>query len=617
MTRELQRIGPRTYAALAALIILAGLWVRLPALRAGFTVDDFAQLAMMKHVYPVPRAPLELFTFSDGSAREDGALRAAGFYPWWSHAGLRISMFRPLASALMWLDLGLFGDNALAYHLHSALWWLAMAAAAALLLRRVLPAWAALLALLLFCADEAHGMLLGWIANRNAMVAVALCLLGLWLQLKRREDGFAAGGALALGCFALGLCASECAVGMLAYAALYELLRHPRPASRAAVRGLAPLAVLLAAYLLLRTGLGFGSRGSGMYIDPLGESAAFVRAAARRAPALAGDLMLGLRANWWTGGFPWTAALVDHGLVSRDWLLDLRPMRTLLQATGWVAIAAYALLAGSVLRARASQHDLRWLVLGAPLALVPSLSSLPESRLLVPSLLGWSVAMAALVRDRAAALRARPRSVSARAELALAGLLALYHASLPAWNSADEARVLARLAPAVRASILAPELDPLLRPARRVLLLSAADPTTTIYIPLLRRLRGRTGPRACQLLTAGFVPLRLLRIAPDAFLLDRLSDAYTAGDAYAAAFNREPLRRGQRFQSDGLSVTVLRVQHGLAMRTRFQLDRPLDDPQVLLLQQTAAGLRRVGFPAVGQALLLPAPVPPFALMAPP
>ena len=614
MTTDVRRIGPRSYAVLAALVILGGVWLRLPALRAGFTVDDFAQLAMMKGIYPVPRAPLQLFTFSDGSARELDALRATGFYPWWTHAGLRISMFRPLASALMWLDLAAFGDNALAYHLHSALWWLGMAAAAALLLRRLLPPWAALLALLLFCADEAHGMLLGWIANRNAIVAGALCLLGLWLQLKRREDGFGAGGALALGCYALALGSSECTVGFLAYAGLYTLLQ-PSPAARRA-REIAPLGLLLVAYLAARAALGSGAHGSGIYIDPLGETWAFARAAWQRAPALAGDLVLGLRANWWTGGFPWTPMLVEHGLVGSDWLLDLRPMRALLQATGWLAIAGYALLAASALRARATTRDLRWLVLGAPLALVPSLSSAPESRLLVPALLGWSAAMALLVRDRLAALRARPGSASARAGLVLAWLFTLYHVAFPAWNSAQEVQVLARLAPGVRASILAPELDPLLRPAQRVLLLSAADPTTTIYIPLLRKLYGRVPARDCQLLDAGFVRLRLLRIAPDTFLLDRLSDAYTAGDAYATAFNREPLRRGQRFVSDGMRVTVERVQDGLPMRARFQLDRTLDGPQVLLLQQTAEGLRRVAFPKVGEALVLPTPVAPFALMPP-
>ena len=90
---------------------------------------------MMRGEYPVPAtAALSLFTFSDGSARENAKLRAAGFFPWWSSAALRVSLMRPLASALMWVDLRAFDRNAFAYHLHSAAWWVAMLLAAHALL---------------------------------------------------------------------------------------------------------------------------------------------------------------------------------------------------------------------------------------------------------------------------------------------------------------------------------------------------------------------------------------------------------------------------------------------------------------------------------------------------
>src|SRR5688572_33254627 len=102
---------------------------------------------MMRDLFPVPRAPLQLYTFVDGSAAEQRALVDSGFLPWWSHPALRISMCRPLASALMWLDLELFGLDARAYQLHGLLWWLLLLALFALLARRLLPAPAALLAL--------------------------------------------------------------------------------------------------------------------------------------------------------------------------------------------------------------------------------------------------------------------------------------------------------------------------------------------------------------------------------------------------------------------------------------------------------------------------------------
>jgi hypothetical protein len=168
----------------------------------------------------------------------------------------------------------------------------------------------------------------------------------------------------------------------------------------------------------------------------------------------------------------------------------------------------------------------------------------------------------------------------------------------------------------VLASFLTPDLDPLLGNDTRVMLLSAADPTTTIYLPLIRRLHGKLGPRACQLLTSTFVPLQLTTLSPYAFELTRLADAYTPGDAYAAVFNREPLHTGARFDSGWLHVTVEATVRGLPMRARYEIDRPLDDPQVVLLAQTSTGLRPLGFPAQGESVTLMPPVAPYELATP-
>ncbi|MFI5307063.1 MAG: glycosyltransferase family 39 protein [Polyangiales bacterium] len=613
MTRDWRRIGKGAYAAAAAAIICASLWLRAPVLSSGFAVDDYAQLAMMKDAYPIRTPPLQLFTFSSGDPTANAVLRGTGFFPWWSHPQLRISMFRPIASALMWLDLYAFGDNAFAYHLHSALWWVAMVAMLAVLLRRILPDAAALLALLLFCADEAHGMLLGWIANRNAIVASAFCVLGLWALLCRAENGDRRFGLLALASFGLGLLTSECALGFLGYAALHELLR-PDGTSRA--RRLAPIAALSVGYLVLRAGLGFGSHGSGMYIDPFGEAGAFFPEAARRFPVLMADLVLALHSSYGSAGLPFVIRLVERGLLDPAWLFDLRPLRELLIWAGLFSLVLFAALGVSVARRREGKPDLRWLVLGTPLAVLPSVSSLPESRLLVPALLGFCVVLAERVHASVEAWRARRSAFAPALGLAAASAFAAYHIALPSYDDFVEAGAGARLANAVRASILAPELDPLLGRDARVMLLSAADPTTTIYLPLIRRLNGKPGPRACQLLTSTFVPLQLTTLSPYAFELTRLSDAYTPGDAYAAAFNREPLHTGERFDSDWLHVTVDATVRGLSMRARYQIDLPLDDPQVVLLAQTPEGLRRLAFPPQGESVTLMPPATPYELAPP-
>src|SRR5689334_11964035 len=161
----------RAYVALSALVIGAALALRAPVLRTGFTVDDYAQLSMLTGAFPVERTPFELFSFCKGTAEEVASLRDAGFFPWWSHPALRVALFRPLSSALMWCDLHLFGADAFAYHLHGACWWVVMMALLAAVLRRVLPAVPAVLALCICAAHPGHIMFLGWIANRNAVVA--------------------------------------------------------------------------------------------------------------------------------------------------------------------------------------------------------------------------------------------------------------------------------------------------------------------------------------------------------------------------------------------------------------------------------------------------------------
>jgi hypothetical protein len=168
-------------------ISLAGVVFRAPMLRTGFMVDDYAQLSMMSGTYPVQRAALQLFTFSNGQAAENQALRDAGFFPWWTHPALRVSLCRPLASALMWFDHWAFGSEAFFYHLHSAAWWLGMSTLWGLLLLRLLPAPSAVFAHALCVLHPANGMLIGWIANRNASVAALFALLALWLQVRRNQ----------------------------------------------------------------------------------------------------------------------------------------------------------------------------------------------------------------------------------------------------------------------------------------------------------------------------------------------------------------------------------------------------------------------------------------------
>jgi hypothetical protein len=326
-----------------------------------------------------------------------------------------------------------------------------------------------------------------------------------------------------------------------------------------------------------------------------------------RFPVLVSDLVFAMRSTWWNAGYPHVGELAGHYGVPNDWAFDLRPLRAVHSAVGVAALLVGGWVAWS---AQKSRPSLRFVALALPLALIPALGSMPESRLLLPALLGWSVLLAQFCASLLARWRDR-HTVRAAGALCAAAALAALEAIASLNYSLDEAADLPRLAHAVRESIVARELDGLLSNAKRVLLISAVDPTTTIYIPLVRRWHGRPGPDACQLLFSAFAPMRLERLSLRGFILERLTDYLTPPDIYAQAFNRAPLQSGQHFESDGLRVEVERVADGLPMRIRYELDISLDDPSTVLLTQTTRGLYPMLFPPIGEGIVIPPAFPPI------
>jgi hypothetical protein len=588
------------------LIIGAALALRWPLLRNGFLVDDYAQLSMLRGIFHRPRAAWQLFTFSDGSPQDSWQLRAAGFFPWWSHERLQVSMFRPLSCLLMWLDLKLFALDAYRYHLHTLGWWLLMMSTLALVLRRLARPWPALLALALCCAQSSHAMFLGWIANRNAILCSGFSLLGLMLLLSSAELSPRRALPARLGALlsqALALAAGEYALGFVAYSVCYEL--QSAGSARERGRRLSICAGLLAGYLALRRALGFGTYASGMYIDPILETRAFLAAATTRLPVLLADLVFGLQAEWWSAGVPWAPAWAQAHVVPEAWAVDLRPLQSVQVGLGWLALGVAGAVAAVVWWRR---QALRWLVLATPLALLPALGSTPETRLLFPAMFGWSLLMAIGLWEVFIAGRGWLADARVRGPWAV-----LYACQLLGPPLYTRAAILAapQFAEQVRGSITSAELEPVMARAKLALLLGAADATTTIYLPLVRRFHDLAWPRACQLLSATSDRQRLMRVSANAFRLERVADHLSPLDIYATAFNRYPLQTGQIFRVQGLRVTVERAFEGRAMRTLFELDGPLHSPDVVLLQQTSTGLRTLTFPAVGSSMLVDPPIPPL------
>jgi hypothetical protein len=305
--------------------------------------------------------------------------------------------------------------------------------------------------------------------------------------------------------------------------------------------------------------------------------------------------------------------LITQGIVPETWAINLHPLRSLLMWFGLGGALIGAIVLWLAVRGREATDPVRALAIGTPLAMLPVTTVLPDARLLAAAAAGWSIVLAAWVCARWVAFRAR-KSVGTGLSLAAASAVVALHCFVPVSSGRQESKDGARIAEAVRRSILDPSLDHVLRPNTTTLLLSAADTTTTIYVPLARAVHGRPAGGPCHLLSVAFSPLRLRVTSPTTFDLTRLTPGFTPGDTWAEVFSNRPLRAGQLYTAGDLSARVERTAFGRPTHTRFELNRPLHAKDVVLLAQTAEGLRRVAFPKVGDNITLPPPVPPLALI---
>jgi len=598
----------RAYAVLVALSIGAGLWVLSPTVDAGAISDDFLFTAMLEGEFAAPRSPLDLFNFANGSPEDVRALRRWGSVPWWAPDDFRISMLRPLSSALFAFDHAVWPGAYRAHHLHSLAWWVLLIAAVAALYRRLLPWPVAALALWTFALDRCHHGPALWLANRGGLSAIAIGVLGVLLHVRWRE-GAGRGPWASTACFALALAFGEWVFPIYAYLAAYELLGQRGPWQRRAL-ALLPSTGAAVIFVAVRSALGYGATGSGVYVDPAGEPLRFVLFLAQRVPLLLGDMVLDIPAHWWDLGTPWRNRLLGLEVFSPNAWVELPGWRSVQIVLGVAAGAVAVALARWTLRRvpEGERRTLTWLLLGALLSLVPVVASFPSTRLTLGAFIGLAPAIAATVRELALWLL-RPMSLPrflvgwtllyAIAALHLLSPLGLEHRGGVHFLRGSEAWV--------RGAQL--DRDRIAR--QRVYLVTSMEFATTFYFPYMWRADGSPMPRSFYPLSAARHAMQLERVAEDSFTLLPLGGTFMETD-HELMFRHEDdtMRLGQRFELDGLRVKILRLQDGLPALIRFTLDRSLDDPDVVLLAATHRGMRRLKVPAVGEKVRLKTPPAP-------
>ena len=564
----------RKFWTVVALLLVA------PTLGGGWAADDYIQLLSQRQqpgIAGIAHRPLDLFRFAEGSASAAHALMEQGVFPWWANPLVRLSFLRPLASLTHALDALLWPGSSLAMHAHSLLWYLALVLGAGAAYRRFSSsALTATLALALFAVAGAHAPVVGWIANRNAVVALAVMLPALLFHDRWRTEANRNAALAAHLCFVLGLSAGEAATTVIPYLCAYALCLEPGKAlSR--LKSLLGYAAIVVAWRVVYAHFGYGVSGSGLYVDPAAAPLRFLWLAPSRLLALLQGLF----------GVPWSDFWELYPLASPL----LRPAVALF---GLLLLAGLGWLAWPVLRTRRAA---RFWVFGCVGGLLPACASFPHDRLLLGASVGGAAFLAEVV-EHTLSSPVRLRRIGAGC------VLALHLVAAPA-VCLLRASTIGKLDDLLRTEQETLPRDAAVRAQTVVLINPPLDPFAA-YLAPYRELYGIPRPAALYWLATGVSDLQLTTL--DSHTLEvRPRGGYLWSSSQRML--RDP-ETNQHYDPVQLREAVFEVTQltndGRPALVRVRFVRRLDDPQLRFFRWQGHGYAEIKLPNVGQSVLLPA-----------
>jgi hypothetical protein len=492
--------------------------------------------------------------------------------------------------------------------LHTLAWWVALMIAVAALLRRLLAPGVAMLALALYAIDDAHTLPVSWIANRSEIVSIAFAIGGLYAHVLARVRASRALRIASWLLVSLALLAGEHAFAPLAYFVAIELCDGEAPRS-ARVRRVLPFLALAGAYMIARGALGYGVKGTSFYVDPIADPARYLAACASRLPLLVGDLVTGYAAEWHRWPPPWRPQWLAWHVLPASWL----SVEALLRWQRWTGVASVLLVIAACvsLRRTKQQRQLRWLLVGATLSLIPVCGTVANSRLTISAAIGFNAALAYALVVLAARFRSAPRAHAVARALVLAlvaGLVLGAHVAYAAARTYGETAYYAIRARDEEAWAMHAELGTSDVRGKHVIVIAAPDWLTQFGLPYAWALSRRPLPASTELLSAeSESPHRFTRMAPDVLDLE-LPETPSLGFR-ASVYRREDagFARGDTLHAHRFTVQTLAAHGGEPTRLRFTFHEDLDSGAYIFLYPRFDGLKPVAMPALGETLQLPPP----------
>lgn len=548
--------------------------------------DDFLQWAILTHqLQPAPHAgtAFGLFDLVDGSPALVQSLKASGRLLWCTSDSLHLAFWRPLSEMTHWLDYRLWPHSPALMRVHSLLWYGGLILLVGRLYRLIddgqRPARSSL-ATLIFAASSLHFFVIMWISARNQLIAacfmvMALMAYHLWRTGKGTRYGWLAGLALSL-----GLLSAEAAIATMAYLLAYAVVLDQRERWRDRLIALLPFVLIVLAWRLGHVALGFGSTGSGSYVEP-GMSARFAYAVAHRLPTLMLAELVGIGA-----GITQTMTLAAESVYAA------------------AAATVIVLLAGLMAYFRLwAKPQVRFYALGALLALVPVCAINPADRLLLNSEIGMSAVLAALFHQ-VAVNRHRYKGWPAFGVKSVVALLVMIHLVVFPLTTLISPVVTDRT---VSSSSISEPLsipDEAARPNVHAILINPPAPFLLFYYPLVRSYFGKANPASMQALAnGGNQDLQLT-------VLDEHTIKVASSKSFVQPISRDvltqPFKVGDVTHMGEVLVTVTEVSDkGEPLGATFRFPTPLSDPQWQFYVWREPGYARLQLPGPGQSIQMP------------
>jgi len=565
---------------------LLAVLVTLSALGAGLTLDDYGMLLTVRggsRIYEyLSLSPLDLFRFFDGNPEDARQLMDIGLAPWWTYPQMKAAFWRPVTSLTHYIDFRFWGHLPWLMHLHSVLIYGSVAGLAAVLYRRWSGAtWTAGLAAILYAVDHTHGTPAGWLANRNALLAALFGFLALWAHDRWRREAWRAGPFAATGALALSLLSGEAGIATCAYLFAHAVFLD-REKMPKALLCLAPYAVTVVTWRVVWTALGYGTDGIGLYVDPLREPLAFLRALGGRAPLL-------LLAQWAVPPAETNVFLGPEG--RRIHLL--------------AAIVFLGVLTAVFHRILRRNRVGAFYLAGMLLALVPICTAFPHDRMLLFVGLGAMGLMGEIIREALGRpSRLWPKWCARVPAIGIAALLAVLHLVVSPPVLAFRAASPAGPRDELEKMFVLQPLEPG-DAERDFVLVNPPVPFIAGGSLPTREARGLGLPRSIRSLAPGTAAVTIRRV-DDRTLHIQPENGFCAG-VFERLFRNETyrMRPGDLVELRGMTVEVTQVDSkGHPTEARFTFDRSLEDPRIQWLHWNGAGYAPFEPPVVGRQVEL-------------